>query len=98
MSVGRAFIELDSVAKLWSFPTEGAKKAPARRARMRHPQPHQPPASCSFHTRCPVAEDRCSVEEPEFIDVTGDGHFASCHLIGPRGEAPRIVKEDSVHH
>ena len=62
------------------------------------PSPIDPPPGCSFHTRCPVAEDRCRVEEPEFIDVTGAGHFASCHLIGPRGEAPRIVKEDSVHN
>ncbi len=62
------------------------------------PSPIDPPPGCSFHTRCPVAEDRCRVEEPQLADVTGAGHFASCHLIGPRGEAPRIVKEAGVHH
>jgi oligopeptide/dipeptide ABC transporter ATP-binding protein len=61
------------------------------------PSPIEPPPGCSFHTRCPVAEQRCRVEEPALVDVTGHGHFASCHLIGAGGEAPRVVESEVVH-
>lgn len=44
------------------------------------PSPASPPSGCRFHTRCPVAEDICSQEEPEFREVA-PSHFAACHLI-----------------
>ena len=47
---------------------------------------------CPFHTRCPLAVERCRREVPPLIDVTGGGHLASCHLIGPSGEAPHLVR------
>ena len=56
------------------------------------------PSSCSFHTRGPVAEERCRMDVPELADVTGTGHYASCHLIGPGGEAPPIEEKADVHH
>jgi oligopeptide/dipeptide ABC transporter ATP-binding protein len=31
------------------------------------PSPAAPPAGCRFHTRCPVAEKRCTIEVPELI-------------------------------
>ena len=43
------------------------------------PSPIDPPSGCRFHTRCPVAFDRCSVEEPQLRDV-GNNHKVSCHL------------------
>ncbi|MEB3297954.1 MAG: dipeptide ABC transporter ATP-binding protein [Candidatus Sericytochromatia bacterium] len=43
------------------------------------PSPVDPPAGCRFHTRCPVAIDRCKVEDPAFVD-TGAGHRVACHL------------------
>jgi peptide/nickel transport system ATP-binding protein len=43
------------------------------------PSPIDPPTGCRFHTRCPYAFDRCRTEEPE-LRLTGDGHFAACHL------------------
>jgi len=46
------------------------------------PSPINPPSGCQFHTRCPIAEfPLCKEKEPPLIDH-GDGHFASCHLIG----------------
>ena len=42
------------------------------------PSPINPPSGCRFHTRCPVAMDVCSKEEPEIIDVKGE-HFVACH-------------------
>ncbi|MHB8946801.1 MAG: peptide ABC transporter substrate-binding protein, partial [Bacillota bacterium] len=36
-------------------------------------------SGCRFHTRCPIAVNRCKVEEPEFRDL-GGGHQVACHL------------------
>jgi oligopeptide transport system ATP-binding protein len=41
------------------------------------PSPFNPPPGCHFHTRCPIAIERCKVEEPPFQDY-GDGHFVAC--------------------
>ena len=37
------------------------------------------PSGCRFHPRCPVAFDRCRVEEPPLFDV-GEGQQAACWL------------------
>ncbi len=44
------------------------------------PSPINPPPGCRFHTRCPIAEDRCKVEEPLLEPVRGSQHVA-CHLV-----------------
>ena len=46
------------------------------------PSPLNPPSGCRFHTRCPLAFDRCKVDEPPLIDL-GGGHYAACHLRQP---------------
>ena len=38
------------------------------------------PTGCRFHPRCPVAFDRCKVEEPPLFDL-GGGQSAACWLI-----------------
>jgi len=43
------------------------------------PSPLNPPKGCRFHTRCPVAIEKCSHEEPPFIEVSPD-HWAACWL------------------
>jgi oligopeptide/dipeptide ABC transporter ATP-binding protein len=38
------------------------------------------PTGCRFHPRCPVAFDRCQVEEPPLFDL-GGGQSAACWLV-----------------
>ncbi|GIN88357.1 ABC transporter ATP-binding protein [Heyndrickxia sporothermodurans] len=45
------------------------------------PSPANPPKGCSFHTRCPLAIEKCSIERPIFKEVE-PGHYAACHLHG----------------
>jgi len=48
------------------------------------PSPSHPPSGCSFHTRCPVAFDRCRTYEPELKPAPGtegEEHLAACHLV-----------------
>lgn len=44
------------------------------------PSPANPPSGCRFHTRCPIAEDVCKVDDPEWRDY-GNGHWVACHLV-----------------
>ena len=45
------------------------------------PSPVNPPSGCRFHTRCPMAEEKCSYEQPELREVI-PGRFVSCHFAG----------------
>ncbi len=62
--------------------------ARSRRAALKGelPSPIAPPPGCPFHTRCPHAFDRCSVEAP-LLTPRGAGHVAACHLAAPRFES-----------
>src|SRR5262245_23257334 len=44
------------------------------------PTPINPPTGCRFHTRCPVAIERCKMEEPPLRPLQ-DGRDAACHLV-----------------
>lgn len=43
------------------------------------PSPTNPPPGCRFHTRCPLAADKCKNMEPELKDI-GSGQMLSCHF------------------
>src|SRR5262245_49715778 len=44
------------------------------------PTPINPPSGCRFHTRCPIAVDRCKIEEPPLRRLA-DSRLAACHLV-----------------
>lgn len=44
------------------------------------PSPANPPPGCTFHTRCPIAVDRCSQEVPAWREVNPD-HWVACDLV-----------------
>lgn len=44
------------------------------------PNPLNPPSGCTFHPRCPYANDRCNTEAPSMI-VADDGSMVSCHAV-----------------
>ncbi|TNJ66972.1 ABC transporter ATP-binding protein [Paenibacillus hemerocallicola] len=44
------------------------------------------PTGCRFHPRCPLASERCRIEEPELQRGT-DGHAVRCHAVDMAGYA-----------
>ncbi|MFO1350264.1 MAG: dipeptide ABC transporter ATP-binding protein [Gammaproteobacteria bacterium] len=93
MYLGR-IVELASRASLFASPrhpyTEAllaAAPIPNPRLRQSHrvllqgepPSPIHPPAGCRFHTRCPLAVARCTVETPALRQLAAD-HAVACHL------------------
>jgi peptide/nickel transport system ATP-binding protein len=43
------------------------------------PSPLNPPSGCSFHPRCPLANERCKREEPQSRPT--EGGAVACHAV-----------------
>ena len=43
------------------------------------PSPANPPSGCHFHPRCPMAQARCSTDDPPLREVE-PGHWSACHF------------------
>jgi peptide/nickel transport system ATP-binding protein len=56
------------------------------------PSPLNPPQGCIFHTRCPMAQERCRHERPILRKVAGD-RMVACHydLLAQPAELPRAL-------
>jgi oligopeptide/dipeptide ABC transporter ATP-binding protein len=50
------------------------------------PSPANPPSACRFHTRCPKAQELCSIDDPPLEDK-GNQTLAACHYPLTREEA-----------
>ncbi|MFP4437072.1 MAG: ABC transporter ATP-binding protein [Chloroflexaceae bacterium] len=60
------------------------------------PSPFNPPSGCHFHTRCPIAIEKCRTEDPPFVDY-GDGHYAACRRAHESPELmPAVAREKSA--
>jgi oligopeptide/dipeptide ABC transporter ATP-binding protein len=89
-------VEVGARDQIWRNPQHPYTKAllaaapiadpKAARARQRTvlqgelPSPIDLPAGCPFHSRCPIAQDRCKLERPVLRPVAG-GTLAACHFI-----------------
>jgi oligopeptide/dipeptide ABC transporter ATP-binding protein len=70
-------------ALLAAAPIANPKAARARQRTVLQgelPSPIDPPAGCPFHSRCPIAQERCKAERPALRPVSG-GALAACHFV-----------------
>jgi oligopeptide/dipeptide ABC transporter ATP-binding protein len=89
-------VEVGARDQIWRNPQHPYTKAllaaapiadpKAARARQRTvlqgelPSPIDPPTGCPFQSRCPIAEDRCTLERPVLRPAAG-GALAACHFV-----------------
>ena len=55
------------------------------------PSPINPPSGCTFHPRCPFAQDRCKAERPMPLSI--EGGTVACHAI----EEGRLPVEERTY-
>jgi len=70
-------------ALLEAAPIANPKLARARKRTVLQgelPSPLSPPAGCPFHSRCPIAQERCKSDRPLLRPVDG-GSLAACHFV-----------------
>ena len=61
------------------------------------PDPVNVPEGCSYHPRCPLADDTCVREDPPLTD-DADGHAAACHHVERvSDEVPLTLQEVTVN-
>ncbi|MEG0438219.1 ABC transporter ATP-binding protein [Solibacillus cecembensis] len=44
------------------------------------PNPKNPPTGCTFHTRCPIAQELCKLEVPKMRQIT-EQQSVACHFV-----------------
>jgi oligopeptide/dipeptide ABC transporter ATP-binding protein len=44
------------------------------------PSPVDPPSGCRFHTRCPLVQEVCKQDQPEF-QLVQPGRYVACHFV-----------------
>lgn len=69
-------------ALLDAVPVIGRRRERSARVKGDLPSVLDPPEGCRFHTRCPLAVERCRTETPVMRPV-GTDHYVACHLAEP---------------
>jgi oligopeptide transport system ATP-binding protein len=80
-----------TLALLESIPSpdpEAPRMAAHATIRGEPPSPIHPPSGCRFRTRCPRAQERCALEEPQMRTLGDSGHTVACHFPLPAGTGP----------
>ncbi len=90
MYLGR-IVELTSAAQLYAAPRHPYTEALLNAVPVpdpEHPRPRllegeipspvNPPAGCSFHPRCPYADEQCRTQAPQLQEYES-GHLTACH-------------------
>ncbi len=62
------------------------------------PDPAAPPPGCTFHTRCPFAQEVCATTAPP-LEITDHGHAVACHFWRDieSGQAPPARARPARH-
>jgi oligopeptide/dipeptide ABC transporter ATP-binding protein len=59
------------------------------------PDPINVPVGCSFHPRCPIADERCEAENPQLRAPEDGGHHVACFYLDiAADEIPTSITED----
>lgn len=77
-----------------SLPNLNKKEKRLKPIRGLMPDPAHLPKGCSFHPRCPYADEQCERELPELKEVA-EGHFCRCHHTNK--EMPLYFPDEAVN-
>jgi peptide/nickel transport system ATP-binding protein len=55
------------------------------------PNPLDPPTGCTFHPRCPYANERCRREAPKLLPAGAHHGEAACHAVEEGRLPPRAI-------
>jgi peptide/nickel transport system ATP-binding protein/oligopeptide transport system ATP-binding protein len=70
-----------TIALLNSVPRLDRDVSPGAALQGDVPSPADPPPGCPFHTRCPYAQEVCSLQQPELREIS-PGRRCACHFAG----------------
>ena len=57
------------------------------------PDPVNVPSGCSYHPRCPLADETCQIEDPPYYEIGDDHHTACFHWEDAADAVPLAIDE-----